>query len=168
MTIKNKYPLPKINDLFDKVGGAKIFSKLDLQSGYHQVRIKYDISKTTFRTTYGHYKFVIIPFGLTNAPTTFMCLMNSIFSQYLDKFVLVFIDKNLLYSKIEEEHEENLRIVLQTLRKHKLYAKFDTCDFYQKKIQYLGYAISAEGIAVDPEKIRAIMEWSILKHVVDI
>jgi hypothetical protein len=117
---------------------------------------------------YGHYKFVVIPFRLTNAPATFMCLMNSIFSQYLDKFVLVFIDDILVYSKTEEEHEEHLRIVLQTLRKHKLYAKFDKCDFYQKKIQYLGHVISAEGIAVDPEKIRAIMEWPIPKDVVDI
>jgi hypothetical protein len=169
MTVKNKYPLPRINDLFDQVGGAKIFSKLDLRSGYHQVRIKdEDISKTTFRMRYGHYKFVVIPFGLTNVPATFMCLMNNIFSQYLDKFVLVFIDDILVYSKTEEEHEENLRIVLQTLRKHKLYAKFNKCDFYQKKIQYLGHVISEEGIAVDPEKIRAIMEWSIPKDVADI
>jgi hypothetical protein len=144
MTIKNKYPLPRINDLFDQVGGDKIFSKLDLQSGYHQVRIKYeDISKTTFGTRYGHYEFVAIPFGLTNAPATFMCLMNSIFIQYLDKFVLVFIDDILVYSKTEEEHEEHLRIVLQTLRKHKLYAKFDKCNFYQKKIQGLRHVIYA-------------------------
>jgi hypothetical protein len=169
MTIKNKYPLPRINDLFDQVGGEKIFSKLDLRSGYHQVRIKdEDINKTTFRTRYKHYEFVVIPFGLTNAPTTFMCLMNSIFSQYLDKFVLVFIDDILVYSKMEEEHEEHLKIVLQTLRKHKLYAKFDKCDFYQKRIQYLGHVISEEGIAVDPEKIRAIMEWPIPKDVADI
>jgi hypothetical protein len=162
-------PNTRINDLFDQVGGAKIFSKLDLRSGYHQVRIKYEyISKTAFRTRYGHYEFVVIPFRLTNAPATFMCLMNSIFSQYLDKFVLVFIDDILIYSKIEEEHEEHLRIVLQTLRKHKLYAKFDKCDFYQKKIQYLGHVISAEGIAVDLGKIRAIMKWSILKDVTDI
>jgi hypothetical protein len=169
MTIKNKYPLPRINDLFDQVGGEKIFSKLDLRSGYHQVRIKdKDINKTTFRTRYRHYEFVVIPFGLTNAPTTFMCLMNSIFSQYLDKFVLVFIDDILVYSKTEEEHEEHLKIVLQTLRKHKLYAKFDKCDFYQRRIQYLGHVISEEGIAVDPEKIKSIMEWPIPKDVADI
>jgi hypothetical protein len=133
MTIKNKYPLPRINDLFDQVGGAKIFSKLDLQSDYHQVRIKdEDINKTTFRTRYRHYEFIVIHFGLTNAPTMFMCLMNSIFSQYLDKFVVVFIDDIVVDSKTEEEHDENLRIVLQTLRKHKLYAKIDKCDFYQK------------------------------------
>jgi hypothetical protein len=160
MIVKNKYPLPRINDLFDQVGGENIFSKLDLRSSYHSVRIKDEyISKTTFRMRYGHYEFVVIPFGLTNAPTTFMCLMNNIFSQYLDKFVLVFIDDILVYSKTKEEHKEHLRIVLKTLRKHKLYAKFDKCDFYQKKIQYLGHVISEEGIAVDPENIRAIL-WN--------
>ena len=113
MTIKNKYPLPRINDLFDQVGGATIFSKFDLRSGYHQVRIKdEDIRKTNFWMTYGHYEFVVIPFRFTNAPTTFMCLMNSIFSQYLDKFVLVFIDDILVYSKTEEEQEKHLRIIL--------------------------------------------------------
>jgi len=167
--IKTKYPLPRISDLFDQVGGEKIFSKLDLRSGYHQVRIKdEDINKTTFRTRYRHYEFVVILFGLTNAPTTFMCLMNSIFNQHLDKFLLVFIDDILVYSKTEEEHEEHLKIVLQTLRKHKLYAKFDKCDFYQKKIQYWGHMISEEGIAVDPEKIKTIMKWPIPKDVADI
>jgi hypothetical protein len=169
VTIKNKYPLTRINDLFDQVGGAKIFPKLDLRSSYHQVRIKdQDINKIDFRTRYGHYKFVVIPFGLTNAPTTFMCLMNNIFSQYLDKFVVVFIEDILVYSKKKEEHDEHLRIVLQTLRKHKLYAKFDKCHFYQKEIKYLGHVISLEGIAMDPENIKAIMEWLIPKDVVDI
>jgi hypothetical protein len=169
MTIKNKYPLPRINDLFDQVGGEKIFSKLDLRSGYHQIRIKdEDVNKKMFRTCYGHYEFVVIPFGLTNTPTTFMCLMNNIFSQYLDKFVLIFIDDILIYSKTEEEHEQHLKIVLQTLREHKLYAKFDKCDFYQRKIQYLGHVISEDGIAVDPEKIKEIMEWPIPKYVEDI
>ena len=113
MTIKNKYPLPRLNDFFDQVGGAKIFSKLDLWSSYHQVRIKdQDINKTAFRTRYGHYEFVVIPFRLTNALATFMCMMNSIFSQYLDKFVVVFINDILVYYKMEEEHDEHLRIVL--------------------------------------------------------
>ena len=167
--IKNRYPLPKINNLFDQVGGAKILSKLDLRYGYHQVRIKdKDINKKTFRTRYKHQDFVVITFGITNAPTTFMCLMNSIFSQYLDEFVLVIIDDILVYSKMEEEHEEHLKIVLQTLRKYKLYAKFDKCDLYQRRIQYIGHVISEEGIAVDPEKIKAIMEWSIPKDVANI
>jgi hypothetical protein len=169
LTINNEYPLPQINDLFDQVGGAKIFSKLDLRSRYHQVRIKdQDINKTTFRARYRHYKFVVIPFGLTNAPATFMCLMNNIFIKYLHKFVVVFIDDILVYSKMEEEHDEHLRIVLQTLRKHKLYAKFDKCDFYEKEIQYLGHVISSEGIGMDPEKIKAIMEWPVPKDVEDI
>ena len=133
--------------MFDQVGGAMIFSKLDLRSGYHQVWIKdEDINKTAFRTRYGYYEFVVIPFGLTNAPAMFMCLMNSSFSQYLDKFVVVFIDDILVYSKSEEEHDEHLRIVLQTLRKHKLHAKFDKCDFYQKEIQYLGHVIQQKAL----------------------
>jgi hypothetical protein len=113
MTFKNMYPLPRINDLFDQVGGENISSKLDLRSGYHWVKIKdEDISKTMFRMRYGHYEFVVILFGLTNTPTTFICLVNSIFSQYLDNFVLVFIDDILVYSKKEEKHEEYLKIVL--------------------------------------------------------
>jgi hypothetical protein len=172
MTVKNKYPLPRINDLFDQVGGGgggKIFSKLDLRFSYHQVRIKNeDINKASFRTRYKHYDFVVIPFRLTNAPTMFMCLMNSIFSEYLDKFVVVFINDILVYSNMEEENEEHLRIVLQTLTKHKLYANFNKCDFYQKEIQYLGHIISAEGIVVDSEKTKSIRKWLVPKDVVDI
>ena len=131
MTIKNKYPFPRINDLFDQVGEANIFSKLKLRSSYHQVRIKNEvINKKTFQTRYRHYEFVFIPFGLTNSTATFMFLMNNIFSEDLDKFVLVFIDDILVYSKMEDEHEEHLRIVLQTLRKNKLYANFDTKKRY--------------------------------------
>ena len=169
LTIKNKYPLPRIDELFDQVKGAMVFSKIDLRSGYHQIRIKEeDITKTAFRTRYGHYEFVVLPFGLTNAPATFMCLMNSVFHRFLDKFVLIFIDDILIYSRSREEHEEHLRIVLQTLREHQLYAKFSKCDFFREEIQYLGHIITKEGIAVDPEKIRTIMEWPIPKDVADI
>jgi hypothetical protein len=130
VTIKNKYPLPRIDDLFDQLGGASIFSKIDLKSGYHQVRIKgEDIHKTTFQTRYGHYEFVVVPFGLTNAPATFMCLMNNVLSKFLDKFVFVFIEDILIYSKNRKEHEEHLRLVLQVLREHQLYAKFNKCEF---------------------------------------
>jgi hypothetical protein len=131
VTIKNKYPLPKIDDLFDQLGGASIFSKIDLRSGYHQVQIKgEDIHKTALQMRYGHYEFLVVPFGLTNAPGTFMCLMNNVLSNFLDKFVLVFIDDILIYSKNREEHEENLRLVLQVLREHQLYAKFNKCEFF--------------------------------------
>ena len=110
--------------------GEKVVSKIELRSSYHQVRIKDEyIHKTTFRTRYGHYEFVVVPFGLTNAPATFMCLMNSVFSKYLDKFILVFLNDILIYSKNEEEHEEHLRLTLQVLREHKLYAKIRKCDF---------------------------------------
>eukprot|EP00253_Pinus_taeda_P029447 PITA_29447 len=135
LTVKKKYPLPRIDELFDQVKGATMFSKIDLRSGYHQIRIKdEDIAKTTFRTRYRHYKFVVLPFGLTNAPATFMCLMNSVFHQYLDKFVLIFIDDILIYSRNIKEHEEHLRIVLQTLREHQIYGKFSKCDFYKEQI----------------------------------
>jgi hypothetical protein len=153
VTMKNKYPLPRIDDLFDQLKDAKIFSKIDLRSGYHQVRIKEeDINKTTFRTRYGHYEFTVVPFGLSNAPVVFMCLMNGIFREYLDKFVIVFLDDILIYSKSEEEHEKHLRMVLQVLREHQLYAKLSKCSFYQRKIHYLGHIISEEGIAVDPRR----------------
>jgi hypothetical protein len=168
-TIKNKYPLPRIDDLFDQLRGEKIFSKIDLRSGYHQVRIKEeDIHKTTFRTRYGHYEFVVVPFGLTNAPTVFMCLMNGIFRNYLDKFVIVFLDDILIYSKSEEEHEHHLRLVLQVLREHQLYAKLSKCYFYQKQIHYLGHIISEQGIAVDPEKIEAIRGWPTPRNVSEV
>jgi hypothetical protein len=166
VTIKNKYPFPRIDDLFDQLGGVSIFSNIDLRSGYHQIRIKgEDIHKTTFQTRYGHYEFVVVPFGLTNAPATFMCLMNNVLSKFLDKFVLVFINDILIYSKNREEHEEHLRLVLQVLREHQLYAKFSKCDFFQKQIHYLGHVLSKEGVAVDPHKIMSIMEWPTPKDV---
>jgi hypothetical protein len=131
VTMKNKYPLSRIDDLFDQLRGVHIFSNIDLRSGYHQVRIKEEeISKIAFRTRYVHYKFTVVPFGLSNAPTVFMCLMNGVFRNYLDKFVIVFLDDILIYSKSEEEHKKHLRMVLQVLREHKLYAKLSKCYFY--------------------------------------
>ena len=135
MTIKNRYPLPCIDDLFDQLRGATVFSKIDLRSGYHQVRIKEeDIFKTAFRTRYGHYEFVVMPFGLTNAPAVFMCLMNNIMHKYIDKFVVVFINDILIYSKNEKEHKEHLWIVLQELREQQLFAKFSKYDFFRDEI----------------------------------
>ena len=135
MNLKNWCPLPRIDDLFDQVGRAKIFSNMDLRSKYHQVQIcDEDIHKTAFRTRYGHYEFVVMPFRLTNAPANFMCTMNNILSKYSDKFVLVFINDILVYSKNKEEHEEHLRIVLRVLRKHQLYTRFSKCDFYKPQI----------------------------------
>jgi hypothetical protein len=168
VTIKNKYPLSRIDNIFDQLKGAKIFSKIDLRSGYHQVIIKdEDISKTAFRTRYGHYKFTVVSFGLSNAPVVFMCLMNGVFRDYLDKFVIVFLDDILVYSKSEEEHEQHLTLVLQVLRGHQLYAKLSKCSFYQRQIHYLGHIISEEGIVVDLEKVEAIREWSAPRNVVE-
>jgi hypothetical protein len=131
VTTKNKYPLPRIDDLFDQLKDVKIFSKIDIRLGYHQARIKEeDISKTTFRTIYGHYEFTVVPFELSNAPVVFMFLMNGVLREYLDKFVIVFLDDILIYSKSEEENENHLRMVLQVLREHHLYAKLSKCSFY--------------------------------------
>ena len=169
MTIKKRYPLPCINYLFDQLCGATVFSKIDLRSRYHQVRIKdEDIFKTAFRTRYGHYEFVVMPFGLTNAPTVFMCLMNNVMHKYLDKFVVVFIDDILIYSKSKEEQKEHLKTVLRELREHQIFAKFSKCDFFKDKIQYLGHVVIKEGISVDPKKIKAIEYWPVAKDVTDV
>jgi hypothetical protein len=155
VTIKNKYPLPRIDVLFDQLVGAKVFSKIDLRSGYHQIKIRAsDIPKTAFSTRYGLYEFLVMSFGLTNAPAYFMYLMNSVFMPELDKFVVVFIDDILVYSKNEDEHTEHLHIVLQWLRDHHLYAKLSKCEFWLKEIKFLGHTISQDGISVDPEKYK--------------
>ena len=168
-TIKNKYPLPRIDDLLDQLNGASVFSKIDLRSGYHQLRVKReDIPKTAFRTRYGHYEFLVMPFGLTNAPAVFMDYMNRIFRPYLDKFVVVFIDDILIYSKDEEEHKEHLRIVLQVLKEHKLYAKLSKCDFWLREVKFLGHVVSAVGVTVDPGKIEAVLNWERPQSVTEI
>jgi hypothetical protein len=160
VTIKNKYPLPRIDILFDQLTGARVFSKIDLRSGYHQIRIRpEDIPKTAFTTRYGLFEYLAMSFGLTNAPTHFTYLMNSVFMPELDKFVVVFIDDILIYSKNEEEHARHLRIVLTRLREHQLYAKFSKCVFWLEEIQFLGHILSAKGIAVDPSKVKDILEW---------
>ncbi|KAL0562094.1 hypothetical protein IC582_002544 [Cucumis melo] len=161
VTVKNRYPLPRIDDLFDQLQGATVFSKIDLRSGYHQLRIKdEDIPKTAFRSKYGHYEFIVMSFGLTNAPAVFMDLMNRVFREFLDTFVIVFIDDILIYSKTEAEHEEHLRMVLQTLRDNKLYAKFSKCEFWLKQVSFLGHVVSKAGVSVDPAKIEAVTGWT--------
>ena len=160
VTIRNQYPLPRIDDLFDQLQGAKVFSKIDLRSGYHQLRVHdEDVSKTAFRTRYGHFEFLIMPFGLTNAPAAFMDLMNRIFRPYLDQFVIVFIDDILIYLGSGEEHAKHLGIVLQTLREHRLYAKLSKCQFWLASVAFLGHIVSVEGVSVDPQKVESILNW---------
>lgn len=160
VTVKNKYPLPRIDDLFDQLRGAAVFSKIDLRSGYHQLKIRSeDVSKTAFRTRYGHYEFLVMPFGLTNAPAVFMDLMNRIFQPYLDQFVIVFIDDILIYSNSKKEHETHLRIVLETLREKKLYGKFKKCEFWLDRVMFLGHIVTKDGISADPAKVEVIVNW---------
>ncbi|KAJ9557239.1 hypothetical protein OSB04_011853 [Centaurea solstitialis] len=160
ITIKNRYPLPRIDDLFDQLQGATYFSKIDLRSGYHQMRVREeDVAKTAFRTRYGHYEFLVMPFGLTNAPAVFMDLMNRVCRPYLDKFVIVFIDDILIYSQSKEDHEQHLRLVLELLKAEKLYAKFSKCEFWIREVHFLGHVVNKEGIHVDPAKIEAVKKW---------
>ncbi|WVZ89623.1 hypothetical protein U9M48_036002 [Paspalum notatum var. saurae] len=156
VTVKNKYPIPHIDILFDQLAGAKVFSKIDLRSGYYQIKIREeDIPKTAFSTRYGLYEYLVMSFGLTNAPAFFMYMMNSVFMNELDKFVVVFIDDILIYSKNEKEHEEHLRVVLTRLREHKLYAKFSKCAFWLKE-------------RVDPSKVKDVPNWKQLETVTEI
>jgi hypothetical protein len=160
VTIKNKYPLSWIEDLFDQMKGASIFSKIELRSGYHQLNIQEsDIPKTVFHTRYGLYEYTVMSFGLMNAPAYFMYLMNKVFMEYLDKFVVVFIDDILIFSKMMEEHEEHLRLVLEKLRSNQVYAKFSKCEFWLIEIAFLGQVISAGGVSVDPGKVNDVFNW---------
>jgi hypothetical protein len=160
VTIKNKYPLLRIEDLFDQMKGASVFSKIDLRSGYHQLKIwESDIPKTAFRTRYGLYEYTVMSFRLTNAPAYFMYLMNKVFMEYLDRFVVVFIDDILIFSKTMEEHEEHLRLVLEKLRSNQLHAKFSKCEFWLTEVAFLGHVISVGGVSVDPGKIKDMLNW---------
>ena len=158
--IKNLYPLPRIDDLFNQLRGARVYSKIDLRTDYHQLRVvEADIPKTAFRTRYRHFMFIMMPFRLTNAPEAFMDLMHRVFQPYSDQFVVVFVDDILIYSRSEEEHEDHLRVILQVLRDHQLYAKFSKCEFWLVEVKFLGHVVSASSVSVDPEKVEAIMSW---------
>ncbi|GJT22588.1 putative reverse transcriptase domain-containing protein [Tanacetum coccineum] len=160
LTVKNRYPLPRIDDLFDQFQGSRYFSKIDLRSGYHQLRVhEEDISKPAFRTRYGHFEFTIMPFGLTNSPTVFMDLMNRVCKPYLDKFFIVFIDDILIYSKTKEEHEVHLKLVMELLKKERLYANFSKCEFWLQEVHFLGHMVNHNGIHADPSKIEAVKNW---------
>ena len=166
VTIKNRYPLLRIDDLFDQLKGVRVYSKIDLRTGYHQLRVREaDILKTAFRTRYGHFEFIVMSFGLTNAHAAFMDLMHRVFQPYLDQLVVVFVDEILIYSKFEEENEDHLRAVLHILRDHKLYAKFNKCEFWLTKVKFLGHVVSDLGVLVDFEKIEAVMSWERPKSV---
>jgi hypothetical protein len=161
--------LSRIDDLFDQLKGVCVFSKIDLRSGYHQLKIRAtDIPKTTFITRYGLYEYTVISFGLTNAPAYFMYLMNKVFMEYLDKFVVVFIDDILIFSKNEEEYDEHLRLVLQKLRENQLYAKLSKCEFWLKEVLFLGHIISEGGISVDLSKVESVLSWNTPQNVSDI
>ncbi|GJY35111.1 putative reverse transcriptase domain-containing protein [Tanacetum coccineum] len=161
LTVKNHYPLPRIDDLFNQLQGSSVYSKIDLRSGYHQLRVRdKDIPKTAFRTRYGHYEFQVMPFGLTNAPAIFIDLMNRVCKLYLDKFMIVFIDDILIYSRNKQEQADHLRIILELLRKEELYAKFSKCDFWISIVQFLGHVIDSQGIHANLAKIEAVKNWA--------
>lgn len=159
-TVKDKFPIPLIDELLDELHGAQYFTKLDLRSGYHQVRmVPADIEKTAFRIHHGHFEFLVVPFGVTNGPSTFQFLMNEVFSSYLRKFVLVFFDDILIYSKTWVEHLNHIRLVFETLRLHKLFLKKSECSFGESQVTYLGHIIHRQGVSVDNSKISAVIDW---------
>ena len=169
VTVKNQYSLSRIDDLFDQLRGARVYSKIDIRTSYHQLRVREkDIPKTTFRTRYGHFEFTVMPFGLTNTPVAFMDLMHRVFQPYLDQLDVVFVDDILIYSQSKWEHEYHLRIILQLLRDHQLYAKFSKCEFWLNEVRFLGHVVLASCMSVDPEKVEAVMNWERSKLVFEI
>ena len=169
VTIQNRYPLPRIDDLFDQLRGARVYSKIVLRTGYHQLRVReIDIPKTVFRTRYGHFEITVKPFGLRNAPATFMDLMHRVFQPYLDQLIVVFVDDILIYSQSEWEHEYHLRIVLQLLRDYHMYAKFSKCEIWLTEVRFLGHVVSKSGVSVDSEKVEAVMSWERPKSVFEV
>ena len=169
ITVKNRYPLPKIEELLDRLHGAKYFTKIDLASGYHQIRVREsDIQKTAFVSRYGSFEYMVMPFGLCNAPATFQRVMNTILREGLDKFVLVFLDDILIYSKTLEEHLEHIRAVLGRLREEKFFGRLHKCDFFRTEVEYLGFDVGADGIKPSLSKIKAILDWPTPESVTDV
>jgi hypothetical protein len=168
-TIKNKFPMPVINEFLDEMAGAKYFTKLDLNLGFHQIKMSVaNEHKTTFKTHHGHFQFKVMPFGLTNAPATFQCLMNSIFFAFMRKFVLIFMDDILIYSKSLSDHIHHLNPVFKVLRDHKLFVKFKKCAFAQTQIDYLGHIISDKGVATDPAKTIVMLQWPVPQNFIEL
>ena len=162
VTVKNRFPMPVIEEILEELAGSKYFTKLDMRSGYHQVRMAtQDEYKTAFKTHHGHFQFKVMPFGLTNAPATFQCLMNDILGPFLRQFVLVFLDDILIYSPTLESHLDHIQQVLQILQDHHLYLKASKCSFAQNQLEYLGHIISAAGVSTDQSKIAAMVNWLI-------
>ena len=169
VTIKNRYPLPLIGELFDRFSEAKYFSKIDLTDAYHRIRIKpSDRWKTAFRTRYGHYEFTVMPFGLTNAPGTFQAYMHKTLGELVDTCCVVYLDDIMIYSNSREEHETHLRQVFERLREYQLFAKFKKCEFFQERMEFLGFLVGAEGISMDPQRVQAIQEWPVPQCLKDV
>ena len=168
-TIRNRYPLPLPEELFDRLGGSQVFSKIDLRSGYWQVRLrKEDIPKTAFKTRWGLYEFLVVPFGVTNAPAQFMNMMNDVLADFLDRFVVVFLDDLLIYSRTPEDHAEHLRQVLQRLHENKLYAKASKCEIAYQAIEFLGQKVIPRGMCPTEQKMKAVHEWKVPQNVKDV
>ena len=169
ITVKNRYPLPKVEELMDRLHGARYFTKLDLSSGYHQIRVKEaDIHKTAFVSRYGLFEYTVMPFGLCNAPATFQRIMNHLLRDGLDEFVLVFLDDILIYSRTKEEHLQHIRAVLKKLQDEKFYGRLKKCDFFKTEVEYLGFDVGADGIKPSLSKIKAVLEWPTPKSVTDV
>ena len=160
ITIKNRYPLPLISELLDRLNGSVIFSKIDLRNAYHQIRIREgDEWKTAFRTRYGHFEYLIVPFGLTNAPATFQAYINNALRGLVDDFCVVYLDDILIFSKSKEEHYEHLELVIERLRQAELYANPKKCDFLKPEIDFLGFIVNKDGLRMDPAHVQTISEW---------